>query len=180
MNVQIFELFQVLRQRHRSPEPRQFPVFYLIIQNSHTREYETHMKLFIRICNPAELRAIEFTAGLQIRQDGVPENHRTPEVCLQAVMSNRHADEFLPEWTNKEYNIYDFYHSFKNEDLIAEYLSFEQIQKVFQGETVHISGLRFAKNATFKELIIDFERNTNRINVKSNLHSIIHNLTLRK
>ena len=97
----------------------------------------------------------------------VPEKFRTPEVCLQAVMSNRHAKDFVPEWTNKEYNIYDFYQKFKNEHLIAEYLSFEQIQKVFQGETVHINGLRFAPNVTFKDLIIDYDRNTHRLNVKA-------------
>ena len=38
---------------------------------------------------------------------------------------------------------------------------------MFQGETVHINGLRFAQNVTFKDLIIDYDRNTYRLNVKA-------------
>jgi len=97
----------------------------------------------------------------------VPEMFRTPEVCLQAVMSNPNADEFLPKRTNREYNIYDFYHDFKNEQIIAEYLSFEQIQKAFQGETVHVSGIRFAQNVTLKDFTINYDRNTRQISVKA-------------
>ena len=97
----------------------------------------------------------------------VPENHKTQEVCLQALKSNPDADEFLPKRTNNEYNIYDFYQNFKNQNIMAEYLSFEQIQKVFQGETVHASGLRFGQNVMFKDLIINYDSDTNHVNVKS-------------
>ena len=97
----------------------------------------------------------------------VPENHRTPEVCLQAVMSNRHANVFLPKWTDKEFNIYDFYQKFKNENIIVEYLSFEQIQKAFKGETVHLGDIRISQYLTLKDFTIHFDRNTNRITVKS-------------
>jgi len=97
----------------------------------------------------------------------VPDRYKTPEVCLQAVMSNRHAKKFLPERTNSEFNIYDFYQKFKNESIIAEYLSFEHIHKAFHGETVHVSGIRFAKNVTLKDFTIDFDRNTHRVNVKA-------------
>lgn len=96
----------------------------------------------------------------------VPEKFRTPEVCLQAVMSKRHAKEFVPERVIKENNIFDLYHKFKNELIIAEYLSFEQIQKAFQGETVLVSGIHFAKNVTFQDCTIDYDRNMHCLNVK--------------
>jgi hypothetical protein len=36
----------------------------------------------------------------------------------------------------------------KDEFLLAGQLSFEQVQKVFDGEKVQVSGVKFAKNVT--------------------------------
>jgi len=104
--------------------------------------------------------------GLNIEY--VPEKHRTPEVCLQAVISNPDAKKFVPERFTGDYNIYEFYQGkLKNDFLLAGLLSFEQVQKAFNGEPVHISGMKFAKNVTLRDFTLDYDRKTHSITTKA-------------
>ena len=64
----------------------------------------------------------------------VPEKFRTPEVCLQAVMSNRHAKDFVPEWTNKEYNIYNFTQSLKMSISLRSIYPLSRYKRCFKGK----------------------------------------------
>jgi hypothetical protein len=97
----------------------------------------------------------------------VPEKFRTPEVCLQAVLSNPDAKEYVPERFIGDYNIYEFYQGkLKNEFLLARQMSFEQVKKAFIGETVHVSGIKFAKNVTLRDFTLDYDRKSHQINMK--------------
>jgi hypothetical protein len=97
----------------------------------------------------------------------VPENCRTPEVCFQAVLSSPSAKDFVPKRFDWPLNIYGFYDKLKDEFLLAGQLSFEQVQKVFNGEKVRISGVKFAKNAALRDFTLDFDRKTGDINIKT-------------
>jgi hypothetical protein len=104
--------------------------------------------------------------GLDLQH--VPEKFRTPEICLQAVMSNPAAGDFVPERFPGNYNIYEFYHGKLHDDfLLAGRLNFEQVQKVFNGEPVHISGMKFANNVTLKDFTLDYDSKTHRIITKA-------------
>jgi len=97
----------------------------------------------------------------------VPEKFRTPEVCLQAVKSNPEAKEFVPERFTGPYNIYEFYHGkLKNEYFGYKQLSFEQVQKVFNGETVMVNGMTFA-NVKLRDFTLEYDKRTNLLNVKA-------------
>ena len=97
----------------------------------------------------------------------VPEKYRTPDVCLQAVISNSLAKEFVPERFTGGYNIYDFYHGKLTDELpTVKQLNFEQVQKIFNGESVTINGTNFFC-ATSRNFTIDYDRKTHQINVKT-------------
>ena len=108
-----------------------------------------------------------------MRKDGmnlqyVPEKFKTPEICLQAVISVPAAGDFVPERYNGGYNIYDFYHGKLNDNfLLTNRLSFEQVQKVFNGDTLAVSGMNFAKNVTLQDFTINYDRKTHQINIKA-------------
>ena len=103
--------------------------------------------------------------GLNIEY--VPEKYRTPEICLQAVISNPDAKKFVPERFTGDYNIYEFFQGkLKDDFLLAGRLSFEQVQKAFNGETVHVSGMKFAKNVTLRDFTLDYDRKTHQITTK--------------
>jgi hypothetical protein len=96
----------------------------------------------------------------------VPEKFRTPEVCLQAVKSNPEAKEFVPERFFGPYNIYEFYHGkLKNDFISNELLSFEQIHRLFKGETVTMSGIIWG-NARLWDFTLDYDKKTNQLDVK--------------
>jgi hypothetical protein len=98
----------------------------------------------------------------------VPKQYRTPEICLQAVLSNPEAKQFVPKRFSGDYNIYEFYQGkLKNDFLLARQLSFEQVQKAFQGETVHVSGIQFAKNVTLRDFTLDYDRKAHQISMKA-------------
>ena len=98
----------------------------------------------------------------------ISEQYRTPEVCLQAVISNPKAKAFVPERFTGDYNIYEFYQGkLKDEFLLAGQLSFEQVQKAFIGETVHVSGIKFAKNVTLRDFMLKYDRKTHQISMKA-------------
>ena len=97
----------------------------------------------------------------------VPEKYRTPEVCLQAVMSNRDAMDFVPEGFKEPFNIYDFYHGKLTDNLLTvKQLNFDQVQKIFTGESVQVSGMKFI-GATMRNFTIDYDRKTNQISMKA-------------
>jgi hypothetical protein len=96
----------------------------------------------------------------------VPEQHRTPEVCLQAVISCPDAKMFVPERFAESNNIYRFYGKLKDELFGAGQLSFEQVQKLFTGETILVSGMYFA-NIKLKDFNLEYDRKTNRITMKA-------------
>jgi len=99
-----------------------------------------------------------------VRKDGmnlqyVPEQFKTPELCLQAVMSVPAAGDFVPKRFTEDYNVYEFYHGKLNDSfLLTSRLNFEQVQKIFNGETVIVSGNQ--------PLIVNYDRNTREINLK--------------
>ena len=81
----------------------------------------------------------------------VPEKFRTPEVCLQAVMSIPEAKAFVPERFPGNYNIYEFYHGKLRDDFITyKQFTFDQVQKIFNGETVNVTGMKWF-NVTLKD-----------------------------
>jgi hypothetical protein len=97
----------------------------------------------------------------------VPEELRTPEICLQAVLSNPEAKQYVPKKVAGEYNVYEFY----RDKLMKEYfdvrqLSCEQVQKVFDGEAVPVTGMRFAKNVILRDFTLSLDKVTNQITVK--------------
>ena len=62
---------------------------------------------------------------------------------------------------------YEFYQGkLKDDFLLAGRLSFEQVQKAFNGETVHVSGMKFAKNVTLRDFTLDYDRKTHQITTK--------------
>ena len=95
----------------------------------------------------------------------VPENFRTGEVCLQAVKSDPNAVDFVPQRFTGPYNVYEFNGRLKDELICANQLSFEQVQKAFNGEKVEVSGMKFA-NVTLKDFTLSFDTKTRRINAK--------------
>ena len=96
------------------------------------------------------------------------EQHRTPEVCLQAVMSNPNAKEFVPNrFSEPVSNVYDFYNGKLKDELWFGYkdLSFEQVQKIFNGETVNVIGMKFG-NLTLRDFSINFDKKEHKISTK--------------
>jgi hypothetical protein len=102
----------------------------------------------------------------------VPIKYRTPEVCLQAVISNPDAVDFVPPLRGA-YNVYDFYGKLQNEIYGANQLSFEQVQKAFNGETVNVSGMKFF-NATLGDFSITRDLKTNEVNFKALDEKLYH------
>jgi len=97
----------------------------------------------------------------------VPEKYRTPEVCLQAVKSNPDAVDFVPERFNNPVNIYEFYHGKLTDKLLTvKQLNYEQVQKIYNGESVKVSGMNFL-GATLRDFTIDYDRKANQINLKA-------------
>ena len=132
---------------------------------------ETAMKdcVFSQYYIPEELKTPEMFIH-SVKADGmslsfVPERYCTPEVCLQAVISNPEAKQFVPFFT-EDYNILGFYGKLQDELFGARQLSFEQIQKLFAGETILVSGMYFA-NVKLKDFNLDYDRKTNRIIMKT-------------
>ena len=86
---------------------------------------------------------------------------------MQAIKTNPDAVDFVPERFTGDYNIYEFFQGkLKNDFLLAGRLSFEQVQKAFNGETVHVSGMKFAKNVTLRDFTLDYDRKTHQITTK--------------
>ena len=108
-----------------------------------------------------------------VRKDGmnlqyVPEQFKTPELCLQAVMSVPAAGDFVPERFSGGYNVYEFFHDMLNDNfLFTGRLNFGQVQKIFNGETVNISGVKFAKNAPLQDFTIKYDRKTHQIKINA-------------
>ena len=96
----------------------------------------------------------------------VPIRHKTPEVCLQAVMSNPEAKKFVPERFPGYSNIYKFYHGkLRNDYFGYKQLSFDQVQKIFNGETVNVIGMKWA-NVELRDFSVNCDTNTHQINIK--------------
>jgi hypothetical protein len=83
-------------------------------------------------------------------------------------MSHPAAGDFVPERFPGKYNIYEFYHGkLKDDFLLTCHLSFEQVQKVFNGETLHISGMKFANNVTLRDFTLQYDSKAHRITTKA-------------
>jgi hypothetical protein len=94
----------------------------------------------------------------------VPEQYRTPQVCLQAAISNLEAKEFITKNENAMFNLDKIYGFSDNRPFGVNKLSTDLIKKAFDDKTVNLSGI---EKIELSDFTLDYDKKTNRINVKS-------------